>query len=416
MFNLSHLSHQLHFSIAGDVDETKYKLRSVHVVIRHGDRNYLHELPNYAGATLRCKVAKNQLDQVDGLEDYVNLMKISGRRRQKGQVFAGEKVYPNQDYCGMGDLTPFGAIQHLKIGQHIIRAYSKRLGFQGEERHLSEIIVRCTQNRSRTYQSAMAFMTGMFPQLDISQLQMEVAPINTMCLASAPCDCPKLADFLDIQTASYKQSTSNIINTPEVFKAKTHISEILGTTHSYLPRVSRILDTLMVHICHGKYLPGSGNKCVEPWAVKTLFDAMKANGHRHFEGEFIDLARLKMQPMLHEMAQRMQRQVNDRSGIKFMLYSGHDTTIDPLATALGFGNGTWPNYAARIVFELYTRHSDSVHFIRVLYDGEPVTHLLKFCKPVGIEKLCNFDDYFEFLNTGYLKGFTGNSRQEVCNS
>jgi hypothetical protein len=68
----------------------------------------------------------------------------------------------------------------------------------------------------------------------------------------------------------------------------------------------------------------------------------------------------------------------------FILYSGHDSTIEPLATAIGVSNGSWPKYASRLVFELYGQvantSSEADAYIRVLYNGKDVTHHLIFCK------------------------------------
>jgi hypothetical protein len=79
------------------------------------------------------------------------------------------------------------------------------------------------------------------------------------------------------------------------------------------------------------------------------------------------------------------------------LYSGHDTTLMPLLSALGQELGAWPHFAGHLVFELWEvpeagvqeglqrgvhqqqphhqqqqQQRKHVHYVRILYDGQPL--------------------------------------------
>jgi hypothetical protein len=53
-----------------------------------------------------------------------------------------------------------------------------------------------------------------------------------------------------------------------------------------------------------------------------------------------------------------------------MLYAAHDTTILPLLSALGQHQTTWPVFTSHLAFELWVHRGQ--HYVRVLYDGEPL--------------------------------------------
>lgn len=76
---------------------------------------------------------------------------------------------------------------------------------------------------------------------------------------------------------------------------------------------------------------------------------------------------------------------------KLIVYSGHDKTLQYLATALGFGDGIlFIPYASRIIFETYLKKQHDMnnysnvlakeYYFRILYNGKDVTRKLIFCR------------------------------------
>ena len=91
-------------------------------------------------------------------------------------------------------------------------------------------------------------------------------------------------------------------------------------------------------------------------------------------------AKLAMRSLIREIHDQMLAKPTSRR--KFVLHSGHDTTVLPLLAALGGTafDGHWPHYAHMVVFELYTNEKESAdrrdqglatHF-RILSNGKPV--------------------------------------------
>ncbi|KAK9831918.1 hypothetical protein WJX84_009477 [Apatococcus fuscideae] len=59
------------------------------------------------------------------------------------------------------------------------------------------------------------------------------------------------------------------------------------------------------------------------------------------------------------------------AGPKMLLYAGHDTTIMPILTSLGYDMQDWPPYLSNVIFELWER--DGQHYVQVLYNLDPMT-------------------------------------------
>ena len=99
-----------------------FTLKSVHIVIRHGDRSPLHTVPGIANQHLACSFSGPFHNSVPNAVDYLRVMKARGVRKA-GASYAGVAMYPSSETCDIGDLTPNGALQHLQLGSFLRRRY-----------------------------------------------------------------------------------------------------------------------------------------------------------------------------------------------------------------------------------------------------------------------------------------------------
>jgi len=60
---------------------------------------------------------------------------------------------------------------------------------------------------------------------------------------------------------------------------------------------------------------------------------------------------------------------------KMLLYSGHDSTLVPVLSALGIYNDTWPPYASFLTLEFATETASQQQFVRALYNNQQL-HML----------------------------------------
>ena len=248
-----------------------------------------------------------------------------------------------------------------------------------------QVLVRGT-SYERTYQSAVAFMFGFEPSIDISRFDgVEMADNNTLCTSETgqSCNCRAIDHrVLDIFSTTFRQSYA-VAGNPQ----SQRVAESLATVVSKLPRMSHVFDVAMTHFCHRQQV----DACYGPQFARDVFNVIADVGRKAaVNSQYHILTQLKFLPLLYEIVQRMKLQRDSSLSTKrqdspsFVLYSGHDSTIEPLAMALGFSSGAWPGYASRIVFELYqSKSTDSRHaefFTRILYNGKVVTNQALFSK------------------------------------
>ncbi|KAK2163065.1 hypothetical protein LSH36_86g03000 [Paralvinella palmiformis] len=406
----------------GQVSKDQYQLVSVHVIIRHGDRYVLHSLPNYKNAPVSCMIDEGLKEQVKGMDVYHRQMKILAKQegRLSYQSFHAYNLYPNSDACKAGQLTPQGAAQHLKNGQHLKAAYLDQWHLLDNSKKWDQIMVRST-TKSRTFQSVLALLMGLMGELNLQHLQLEEAMNNSMCGVNTgyPCACLATEELVDLFSSTYHQLDPQMMLQPKVQKAYSQLAKVLDITTNNLPRPSHIMDVSMIHYCHHLPLPHRSTQCIQPWVVSNIFDAVNQNGRdQHLDKNLLKIVRLKLQPLLYEIAHRMSMQLAGTTPLKFVIYSGHDSTVEPLANALGFSSGNWPRYAARIVMELYKRSKDDTGYIRILYDGKPVTEQVTFCQHHHFaddeHSLCSLQYFLDFVDHGNLKELNEESYEKAC--
>ena len=135
------------------------------------------------------------------------------------------------------------------------------------------------------------------------------------------------------------------------------------------------------------------------------------------------IADVATHPMLIQMAKRMIDKSRDKTKLKFILYSAHDSTVTPLLLNLGvYDRNKWTPYATRVVIELWrdtTSSQDSIEplYFRVLVNGKAVTSKMKFCGDALFKgELCPVRELITWLSAG--KGAKGmdDNYQSLCNT
>ena len=142
-----------------------------------------------------------------------------------------------------------------------------------------------------------------------------------------------------------------------------------------------------------------------------------------FAENFTAIADVATHPMLIQMAKRMIDKSRDKTKLKFILYSAHDSTVTPLLLNLGVHDrNKWTPYATRVVIELWrdtTSSQDSIEplYFRVLVNGKAVTSKMKFCGEALFKgELCPVRELITWLSAGKgVKGMDENY-QSLCNT
>ena len=145
-----------------------------------------------------------------------------------------------------------------------------------------------------------------------------------------------------------------------------------------------------------------------------------------FAENFTAIADVATHPMLIQMAKRMIDKSRDKTKLKFILYSAHDSTVTPLLLNLGVHDrNKWTPYATRVVIELWrdttssASSEDSIEslYFRVLVNGKAVTSKMKFCGEALFKgELCPVRELITWLSGGKgVKGMDENY-QSLCNT
>jgi hypothetical protein len=150
--------------------------------------------------------------------------------------------------------------------------------------------------------------------------------------------------------------------------------------------------------------------------------------------------------LIHNIVQNMIRMISENKP-KFVIYSGHDKTLQALILAIGLTNYQHYNiqYASRMIFEVYRKRElrDEFKFtkrkavaqdfyFRVVYNGEDVTNKLSFCKArqlVVMEVqdvaddtkthktfLCPMEGIVRFIHDDYFAAFNASNFKDACAS
>ena len=169
-----------------------------------------------------------------------------------------------------------------------------------------------------------------------------------------------------------------------------------------LPNISKVFDYVVTSGCHDRArpLPCSKDECVSyefgndlfayvDWTYATKFPLNSAVITFHFRNNVADKSHLFNR--------------------NFMLSVAHDSTILQVLNAIRLPIvHDWIPYASRLVFELWKEKDQPKHFVRILYNGQPITQLRDDFQ----HELVEFSEWKNSLTTGNYRNI--DSYNSVC--
>ncbi|XP_051966368.1 2-phosphoxylose phosphatase 1 [Xyrauchen texanus] len=421
-----------------------YKLLSVQVMIRHGDRFPLYSIPKTKKPAIDCTLSDKRKPTHPLLTSFISHMALGGRGHWDTSLGSLPRL-PNHSSCEMGELTQTGVIQHLKNGNHLHQAYIKRHNLLTADWSPRQLWLETT-GKSRTLQSGLAFLFGFVPHFDWSRLTVRQQWSTLFCGSS--CDCPARNRFLDQeQHRQYRQRTADT----ELERTYVAMARTLGVATKTL-RAANPVDALLCHFCHDLPFPCSSTRNIAnvpaEGACLTLqhFAVIRRQQkddelERREAGLYRRYAVLAAHPYLNRTAARLEKIARGSQTHKgkedaiFALSSAHDVTMAPLLSALGLEGAGFPRFAARLVFELWNspevkdkgkneKMSDRKRgkgldkmFIRVLYNGEDLTFDTAFCRNHNrhsAQPLCPLGNFLSFVRKDMFFLVNATSFEQAC--
>lgn len=397
-----------------------YSLESVIVFIRHGDRGPLAHVKNISNVNCAGDIFNNDNSDFDRLfrtyENFLHNISVPGKMPSfLSQIlgpFHGLPLLPiNSNECQLGQLTPIGVAQLLKIGSILKKAYADRLGIGNGSLTNEDVTVYSTRYR-RTFQSAFAFLFSFLAFEDFQKVIFRESQSLTFCFND--CACPAAERYRKKFTT---ESVKNLRSHPAVAQLirtmAALVFEMPDKSISSDPHALR--DALLAYACHRAAFPCKVvesfpyENCVRQEQVTGLFAYTEWEAHQY--NKSINLKKssiLKSYGLLRDVVSHILRIISERKP-KIVLYSGHDKTLHYLTTALGIisYNTISPQYASRLIFEIYKNINNAKanlidapiaknYYFRVLFNGEDITKNIHFCK-------LNSSMSFYYNQNDYLK-------------
>ncbi|XP_072249096.1 2-phosphoxylose phosphatase 1 isoform X1 [Leuresthes tenuis] len=422
-----------------------YKLLSVQVMIRHGDRYPLYSIPKTKRPTIDCTLSTGTTRKPSHplLNSFINHMGRGSKGLWESPLGSVPRL-PNHSACEMGELTQTGVVQHLRNGQILHHAY-KRHSLLPSDWSPHQVWVETT-SKSRTLQSGLAFLYGFLPDFDWTKLTVHHQWSTLFC--GSACDCPARSRYLEEEQR--RQYRLRVADT-KLERTYADMARTLGLLTRQL-RAANPIDSLLCHLCHGLAFPcvptgdsGTGGCLTLAQFAVIRQQQLDDEVDRKRMGLYRKYATLAMYPYLNQTAAKMERVAKVSETVRgsrtggeefFSLSSAHDVTMAPLLSALGLEDARFPRFAARIVFELWKsppmtqgqarkragkgerlKLQEGELFIRVLYNGEDVTFHTAFCRTLDrhvSQPLCPLKNFLTFVRKDMFRIVNATSYKEAC--
>lgn len=391
-------------SMEEQLNQKSFHLEMIQVVIRHGDRSPAMNIPNIDtkkydfGCTFETRNPHHrqlfedfrQVSSSFQLRDFVKGEKLS------------RSLVPSGKRCETGQLSQKGFLQNFELGRHMRAAYMDLIDDEMISRSLR---VRST-GKSRCIQSAAAFLFGLLTKDTIIGEGLTINVSSDIWFREDDrgilYNCPTLMD----RWVKYKQRKDYVAHAVKMEPFMQKYAQILRTSRSALPSVVFLTDAILTRYCHNHPLPCGPGGCVSQEMVAEGIDFASWALAENYTG----IADMVTHPMLIHMARRMIEKAQRKSSPKFVLYSGHDSTLTPLMLNLGVhSHEEWSPYASRVIFELWRdQRTDNTkarylerYYFRVLVNGKVVTSKMKFCSDALLKgELCPVTELISWLSSG----------------
>ncbi|GMH62024.1 hypothetical protein TrLO_g8067 [Triparma laevis f. longispina] len=315
----------------------------------------------------------------------------------KQETRNGEQL--RSSYVGDGDLKLFSSDDSFLQGSGSNGIPRTHVKFRGDD-------------QQRTLQSGQLLVEALFPTTeDQSGSENVLVDWHTSDYGSDPIYpnsyiCPKLTELQNEATSSSEFIAVN--TSASALKLNSILDSDLGGADW-----RHILDCQMTSICTDRSIPSSIDDFgaddddsiftqIYDHASWQLAYVYQYNNNAH--------AKLSMAPVLKEVLETSltpsltsasTSDMLDKGKPLLSIYSGHDTTIMPILSALNIWDGAWAPYASLITIETYhVTQSGSFptgRAFRICYNGEAMTEKFGGCEGGG--ELCDLNvlvDYLDF--------------------
>ncbi|XP_066253006.1 2-phosphoxylose phosphatase 1 isoform X1 [Euwallacea similis] len=420
LYRICNFPEEIYQGNEGILDNKKWLLKGLIILIRHGDRGPLQHVKGIS--TVNCNTDETNI--LNTYKSYLHNLTVMGKIQWTGPgPFHGFPVIPrNPDQCQLAQLTMQGISQLLNLGQMLKKSYHE-VWPKLQSLSVEDVLIYSTRYR-RTFQSALAFLYGFISNETVAKIGIRESQSMSFCFKD--CECP-VTDSL--RKLIQKTESHQLKSHPAIETLSQTIGEVLLSTNaehsSLLKDPTVIRDALLTYVCHRSGLPcDSFGTCLGRQNIAGIIAYTDWMNYQKWKNEhWGKLCLLKAYGQIKHIVQQMLHMVGS-NGPHLVVYSGHDFSLLQLATALGLEHDPLLlRYASRLVFEIYLDNrqrsiDDKGIYFRLLSNGNDVTHEISFCKNiVNVDKknsVCKIEDIVRFLHDDYFSSLNVTNFKDAC--
>jgi len=357
-----------------EVFKTNFSLVGLQVITRHGDRSMITRLPT-DNSVWDCNFT-TYLAPSSHESDFKDVKRV-----YRKDYMLNRQVIPGT--CFLGELTPLGYQQHIELGEALRETYVNTYQYLNASINMDDIWIRST-DIPRTLASVQGHMHGLYPPTktsgDIPVFDEFTIEANAENMYPNAQLCPALAEAL-INASKMPEYIAYMKQTADLQK-----SLLAALQLSVFPSWDGLFDAFSALACH--------NFSLLPGVTQEMWDQTiaVANWQWNFQLNQTNVVRLGIGSFMAEIVDVLElTQKSPASVPKYIVYSGHDTTIGPLMAAMQNYDGYWPPYASHVEIELW--ENNGAYFVAVRYQG--AYQVLSTCQG---QKMCPYAQFLEAVN------------------
>lgn len=264
---------------------------------------------------------------------------------------------------GLGALTVKGINQEQQLGSQLRMEYVDQYHLLPKIYCASDIYVLST-NMERTIQSANSLLLGFYPLITRGSLNKQI-PIHLISTEEDNILLPSPnKNFFSFVSHYFKDWSSwnqkKIYLQPQLKKW----NEITGFTLSNFKELNKLADNLYIRKLNNFPLP---EDMQDSDADKIIF-VSRFEIINKFKQK--DVNRTLGIKFLKKIRNYLALVIENKTSLKYVLLSGHDTSIMSIMNALQLPVDTIPIYAARLNFSLMK--SEKKYYVKINYNDKPL--------------------------------------------
>lgn len=257
---------------------------------------------------------------------------------------------------GLGALTTVGMKQELQLGKKLRKKYIDQYNLLPKN-YSSEIIYVRSTDKKRTIASARSLLSGLYP-LQEQSISIQVVPQIVDDLL-VPRPSKNIIAVQVLERVMWQQKTINL-------QAKLrNWCKLTGLKLNDFEQLNLLADNLHIRQLHHVSLPkgisnNDANEIISlgRWATINNYKLPVVTNRMGTE-------------FLKTTNNYLQKVVNQTTSLKYVLLSGHDSSIMSVMNTLGIPLDEVPKYASHLNFSLY--ENNKKYYVKVTYNDSLLT-------------------------------------------